>query len=540
MTRLLLDVASYQGALEPADVKRAGFAAVNLKVSHGLTRKSVHPDVTGWVTRARALGLGISTFHFFTADAPGADQAEFAYARIAELGLAYGTVHQLDVESTPAPTLANVRAYLTRMTELLGRPVVLYTGDWWWTARPGWNVADLTPYLWSAPNVGYLGAYPGDAAASWRAGYGGWANLSVMQYAVAPLWFPGGTEGTIDVSKSAIRDETVWRDLTIGRPGMTIAPAPLLAARAFFISTLKTAGYTIDPLSVGIVGDDNHAQTGSSYHLGKSALKADSYTIIESSRDKNGLSEAASALDLGSFSITVKGKTHNLRTFSVWLVAQCKAGTADTADIREVIYSDDGKTVKRWDRLGRRTSGPSSHTTHTHESWFRDSEKRDKTAHLRRYFTEIGVLAAPPINTEDDMPTAAEIADAVWAKIVDVDVSTTGVNSQKTGDVLRYTSYEHSAIRSDVSGTAKQVAALQASATAIATALTKVLTNVQADDADLATMLAAVKQGQQATIDGVLAGLTGPGTSDEELANILTNLLGARAATVGALLAGDA
>lgn len=384
---LLVDIASYQGALATADVVRDGFQAVNLKVSHGLSRKSVHPDVAGWVDRARAAGLGICTFHYMTADAAGEAQAEYAYQQIISLGLTYGTAHQLDVEADSI-TEGAVRAYLARMSLLLGRPVALYTGDWYWQPR-GWNVADLTPYLWAAPNSGYLSAYPGDSAPTWAAGYGGWPTLAVMQYAVSPLGLPGAT---IRVSKSAIRDPEVWRSFTQGRSGMSYAPAPLIAARKFYIDTLKQAGYTIDPLSVGIIGDDSHANSGTSYHLGKDALRSDAYSIVESSRDRNGLTNAAAALDLGKFRITVGGKVYDLPHLSLWLVAQCKAGAADVADIREVIYSPDGTTVKRWDRLGKRTTGDSSHTEHTHESWFRDSENRDKMAHLRRYFTEIGVI----------------------------------------------------------------------------------------------------------------------------------------------------
>src|SRR5690606_6657845 len=63
----------------------------------------------------------------------------------------------------------------------------------------------------------------------------------------------------------------------------------------------------------------------------------------------------------------------------------------DTKDIREVIYSLDGKNVKRWDRLKRRTSGDSSHTFHTHISYFRDSETRDKTALFARYLNGDGM-----------------------------------------------------------------------------------------------------------------------------------------------------
>jgi hypothetical protein len=414
VTRYLLDVAVYQGALKPADVARAGFTAVNLKTSHGLGTKNVHPDLTGWVTQARTLGLGISTFHYFTPDAPGADQARHAYARLAALGLTAGTAHQVDVESTPAPTLAEVRAYLTTMTGLLQRPIAFYTGDWWWADRALWGVADLTPYLWSAPNAGYLDAYPGDASAHWRAGYGGWPDLSVMQYAVAPLSFPDGSRGSIDVSKSAIRDPAVWAALT-GETAMTFAPASCLAVRRVFQDHT-----TLSDAALGVVGDDNHAQNASSYHLGKSANKPNSYTITESSRDKNGLSEAASANDIGYFSISVGGKKYDLRHMSMWLVEQCKAGAADTKDIREVIYSPDGKSVKRWDALGIRSTGDDSHLSHTHVSWFRDSENRDRAAVFRRYFTEIqgedmaitDTDAVKIFNTDTAVPVRPWMGDA--------------------------------------------------------------------------------------------------------------------------------
>jgi hypothetical protein len=177
----------------------------------------------------------------------------------------------------------------------------------------------------------------------------------------------------------------------------SFAPDSLKAARLLLLAKLN--GLT--SAEVGIVGDTAHAATGSSYHLGKSNLRSDSYSIVESSRDRNGLTDAASALDVGEFSHRAGGRTHTLRTFSAWLVAQCQANTPDTRDIREVIYSPDGSTVRRWDRLGKRASGDSSHTFHTHISYFRDSENRDKTALFRRYLIETGI--------EDDMPTVAEI-----------------------------------------------------------------------------------------------------------------------------------
>ena len=49
----------------------------------------------------------------------------------------------------------------------------------------------------------------------------------------------------------------------------------------------------------------------------------------------------------------------------------------------------DGAKVVRWDREGiPPATGSDSHLTHTHVSWYRDSEARDKTSVFRRYFEE--------------------------------------------------------------------------------------------------------------------------------------------------------
>lgn len=135
---------------------------------------------------------------------------------------------------------------------------------------------------------------------------------------------------------------------------MTAAPKNLLAVRALLLDSLPLA-----PLAVGIVGDKNHR---GGYHCGSDRTVSGDYSVTESARDRKGLTLNASALDVGQF---FKGG-HNLRSFSLWLVVECAAGAPDTLDIREVIYSPDGRTVKRWDRERRRTSGDSSHLHHTH------------------------------------------------------------------------------------------------------------------------------------------------------------------------------
>jgi|GEM_PF-1803595 len=154
---------------------------------------------------------------------------------------------------------------------------------------------------------------------------------------------------------------------------MTYAPESLMDAREYIIRE-----YGVAAASVGIIGGPNHR---GGYHCGADRTINGDYSVVESPRDRRGLTDAASALDVGTF--TKGGR--DLRQFSAWLVDQCRAGAPDTADIREVIYSTDGRTVRRWDRLGRRSTGDDSHLWHTHISYFRDSEKRDKTKLFSRY-----------------------------------------------------------------------------------------------------------------------------------------------------------
>lgn len=151
---------------------------------------------------------------------------------------------------------------------------------------------------------------------------------------------------------------------------MTYAPDDLLAVRRYVLTQTALPGD-----AVGIVGDPAHASTGG-YHEGNDDLAragrlTSDYSKRQSSRDRPG-SNAASALDNGDFDHG--GKT--LRQLSQFLVARCVAGDPRCRDIREIIYTPDGQSVRRWDALGMSTTGDSSHLYHTHTSFFRDSEGR--------------------------------------------------------------------------------------------------------------------------------------------------------------------
>jgi hypothetical protein len=151
---------------------------------------------------------------------------------------------------------------------------------------------------------------------------------------------------------------------------VTNAPDDLMAVRRYLLAATGLSGD-----SVGIVAGPSDA-AGGGYHCGNDALAAIShltsdYSKRESTRDRPG-TNAASALDIGDF-------THNgvtLRSCTLGLVAACQRGDPRTRDIREMIYSLDDVNVHRWDRLGIRSTGDSSHTFHTHWSFFRDSEGR--------------------------------------------------------------------------------------------------------------------------------------------------------------------
>lgn len=159
-------------------------------------------------------------------------------------------------------------------------------------------------------------------------------------------------------------------------------------------------------VNLGIVGDTRHLK---GYHLGKDRIYDGSgpglgdrdYSVM-TARDRAGLTNAASAIDLGK----LNGGYLDLRKFSMWLVKRCQAGAPGTSDIREVIYSPDGKRILRYDRQRGRTSAPregeadASHAWHTHISWYRDAESRDKVGTFAPFFA----VQPPDTSTGEDIP----------------------------------------------------------------------------------------------------------------------------------------
>lgn len=220
MTTYLIDVASYQRGIKLDVVKAAGFTCANVKTSQG--NHYTFSDARTYADAAHARGMGVSLFHWLDNSATGKAQADYCWRTAGPIVGDVGRVaFQVDNEDTTAPaTWAITRDFVNAIADHLGHLPFMYTGDWWAQSggRAQWNVASLTPWLMAAPNAGYLGTYPGDSSAHWRAGYWGYTNLSLMQYAVGTIANAGGG----DISKAAIRDPNLWAALT-GAGGKTVS-----------------------------------------------------------------------------------------------------------------------------------------------------------------------------------------------------------------------------------------------------------------------------------------------------------------------------
>lgn len=262
MTLHIVDVSKYQAEranpLNPYSAHLAGFGALNIALDLGRGDDVLPTWTASYASRARSLSMGICTYRWLDARLSGAASARRAYDRMVALGGPAGMAHAVDVEDNATEQI--IRDYVITMTGLLGRPIALYTADWWWTRQGrNWPMANLTPYLWGAPNDGYLADYPGDGAEEWQAGFGGWQHFSILQYAVKPL------PNTGDCSLSAVRDPAVWAALT-GETGATMPartysswvaagrPVSGLARPAARLrDVLRRYGYTVYD-----IGNDDH------------------------------------------------------------------------------------------------------------------------------------------------------------------------------------------------------------------------------------------------------------------------------------------
>ena len=391
MTIHIADIASYQAGITSAQLWVAGIDGINVKTSHGVGQRTVHARADQYVREARAAGKKLSCFHWLTGDASGVAQADYAYRQMALLGLNVpGVVVVVDIEATSGsvggiPDVSIYHDYIERMRALLGRPIVTYTGDWWQETH-GWLVAsaDRSPWLWAAPNDGYQAAYPGDTSPLWDAGYGGWAELAVMQYRVSPI-------AGIDVSQSAVRSDDIWADMT-GVPRMAWERTP---AAVSLRNEFNAAFPNRDKASDGSIGDSEHSTRSSDHNPDETGA-----TPYEDSDTINEVHAEDVDSDL---------KRPGWTLFRCFEIIRKRAAAGTEVRVQNMIC--DGQITSRsWGfSEWRDYTGSDPHDTHGHVSLRYGSGAAP--GNPEKITSPWGILAA--VQGEDDM-NAAEMT--AWAK----------------------------------------------------------------------------------------------------------------------------
>jgi hypothetical protein len=215
VTEFFVDISRWQVTptkqLDLFKVKEAGYSKVNiaLTASRGIVSDPVW--VKRYLTWALELDMDIACYHWLDGSLAGHLQAANSIQRMRDwFGDLSNVAHSVDCEDSTNPATWDIwSSYVDAMQQHLGRHVIAYSADWWWNRfAKNWPAGSaLTPYLMAMPNDGPLTAYPGDDSPHWRAGYGGWEELSIMQWGVAPV-------AGVNASHSAIRDPAVWSVLS--------------------------------------------------------------------------------------------------------------------------------------------------------------------------------------------------------------------------------------------------------------------------------------------------------------------------------------
>lgn len=259
--------------------------------------------------------------------------------------------------------------------------------------------------------------------------------------------------------------------------------------------------------ALGIVGDESHTR---GYHVGYGDLKVHGHLADYSRRQRRDQvrSDAASALDVGDWP--------GLRAFSIDLVIACRRRDPRTASIRQVIYSPDGRHVVQWDAIGEQSGGDDSHLTHTHISFWRDTEgKRGPLLDLFKELIE---------GKGDDDVSAADVWGTKYREYIDQDGN--GKRDPRTAADILYST--HSA----AVATTRALAESKLRDKAILAAVQGLPSDqILAQCEALAAQLTRLP-------DEVVDALVDEGREPAEIAAALRAVLGDKAPAVGKLLAG--
>lgn len=195
MVTWLIDISNHQGAFDVSRAVAEGYSGVWMKATEGTTFRDWMFD--SFAGQTLATGAVPGAYHYLRAG-DGRAQCDAFYGRIRDHGGPDGWLAACDNEADAS--WQTTVDFFARWRELAGdHPLVMYSGNWWWSAR-GWNGAALTPYLWDSRYVDGSGygstLYEQVPASWWSSRYGGWGDVTVLQFSSS-----GSVAGrTIDVN----------------------------------------------------------------------------------------------------------------------------------------------------------------------------------------------------------------------------------------------------------------------------------------------------------------------------------------------------
>lgn len=186
MTLTGIDASRHQGVINWPQVVGAGHSFAFLKATDGVRYQYVNWFLQN-APQVQAAGLVLGAYHFLVDHHPGDAQARYFVETVGRLypGFA-GVVPIVDIEreadgTTPGPGV--LREFVLEFHRLVpGRPILIYTGRWYWVGvlKDPYG-ADLGP-LWHSEYDGLTPIDEDVANGPEGDNYGGWAHCTVWQH----------------------------------------------------------------------------------------------------------------------------------------------------------------------------------------------------------------------------------------------------------------------------------------------------------------------------------------------------------------------
>ena len=149
-----IDVSNYQGTINWASVKKAGYTFAFAKATEGTTFTDRY-FAANWQGMKKA-GIIPGAYHFGHPGTDAVAQAKYFVntVKAAYGGLSGGLQLALDLETTDGQTPAQVKAWVAtfcnEIKTLTGKPGIIYTGFYFWRDDAGNSTSNYDCPLWIA------------------------------------------------------------------------------------------------------------------------------------------------------------------------------------------------------------------------------------------------------------------------------------------------------------------------------------------------------------------------------------------------------